>query len=603
MSTLEYLDEKGTVTNFALVPAKLLHRWLSCLNGNPCVGTTLARGVNRGKVLEEFEARRKGKQHAFGMTLKVFGRDREDGKDWREYENEEGFTHIEELLMFQPRDWRKQAREYLFRYGFDLKRVSLNERRSVLKDLGGTPRTLVLSTPILVVLFHPHIKQTFRYEPLNFLLAYGVPDPIPKLTEKMDEPTQLLILQEISPLDYFFSFQKHVSGYNIEVLRKIGKENAFRRLPLIKELDFSDIIGQRLAKQMIRSAMVNHIWHRDAKQVALCRNIPPLSMIFAGPSGNGKTELAIWLSKLMNKPEDDFFIKVDCGKMTHASEIFGLSGAYQGAYEGSALNNFVLRMSSEPGALGIVLLDEIEKASQDVIHGLYQVIDKGEWTNKQLKSGNGTQTETIACHNLVFVMTTNACDSEIQKFASAHDGIYTSVREDFLELGEDLANQLRKRLTHTHPFTKAFVGRVGRIIPFLPMANGDPDHHHPLLGEMMTVAKLLIERQQEKFASSATTKVHQLMTTKTKHRMAKIVVQHAIPEAGVRSIQKGVQTKMGDRMMHALLLEDGGIRNDSTIEYSADAVENKIDFRLLEGGKKWMPADEGGDSEDEDVYG
>ena len=53
-------------------------------------------------------------------------------------------------------------------------------------------------------------------------------------------------------------------------------------------------------------------------------------------------------------------------------------------------------MSLDPGALGIVLLDEIEKASQGVIHGLYQVIDKGEWTNKRLTSGRGTQTETIA---------------------------------------------------------------------------------------------------------------------------------------------------------------------------------------------------------------
>jgi ATP-dependent Clp protease ATP-binding subunit ClpA len=57
--------------------------------------------------------------------------------------------------------------------------------------------------------------------------------------------------------------------------------------------------------------------------------------------------------------------------------MFGMSGAYQGAYKGSDLNNFILRMSLEPDALGIVLLDEIEKAKQGVIHGLYQVIDKG----------------------------------------------------------------------------------------------------------------------------------------------------------------------------------------------------------------------------------
>jgi MoxR-like ATPase len=607
MSTLEYLDEKGSVTNFSLVPAKLLHRWLSCLNGNPSIDITLAKGVNRGKVLEELEARRKGKEPIMmGMALRMVGRDREDGKDWREYENDAGFTHFEELLIFQPRDWRKQAREYLFRYKFDLNRISSNELRTVSKDLHGKDISLELRTPILVVLFHPFIKQTFRYEPMNFLLAYGVPDPFPKLTKSMDESTRSLLMEEISPLDYFISFQNHVSGYNINVLRKIGKENAFPRLPLIKELDFSDIIGQRLAKQMIRSAMVNHIWNRDPKQVALCNNRQPLSMIFAGPSGNGKTELAMWLSKLMNKPQDDCFIKIDCGKMTHASEIFGLSGAYQGAHEGSALNNFVLRMSLEPDALGIVLLDEIEKAGADVIHGLYQVIDKGEWTNKQLRAGKGTQTETIPCHNLVFILTTNACDDEIQEFAFTHNNIYTTVGDEFQELGEDLADRLRKRLTCTYPFTKAFIGRVGRIIPFLPMANGDPEREHPLLGEMMTVAKLLIERQQEKYASGTTTNVHQLISTKTKHRMAKIVVKDTIPEAGVRSIQKGVEAKMGDRMMHALCLEEGGISHDSTITYFAKEDEKKIDFRLLESkdiDQMNDDADTAEGEEEEDLYG
>ena len=75
----------------------------------------------------------------------------------------------------------------------------------------------------------------------------------------------------------------------------------------------------------------------------------------------------------------------------------------------------------------------------------------------------------------------------------------------------------------------------------------------------MTVAKFLIERQQDKFSNSASAVVDQLVTAKTKHRMAKIIVNGAIPEAGVRSIQKGVETKMGDKMIHSLLLENGGI--------------------------------------------
>ena len=82
MSTLEYLDEEGTVTSFTLVPWKILHRWLSKLNGAPCSG--IAKGVNRGKVLEELEARRKGKESLLvGGAMKAIGMNRGYGRDWR----------------------------------------------------------------------------------------------------------------------------------------------------------------------------------------------------------------------------------------------------------------------------------------------------------------------------------------------------------------------------------------------------------------------------------------------------------------------------------------------------------------------------------------
>jgi hypothetical protein len=245
-----------------------------------------------------------------------------------------------------------------------------------------------LASPVMVVLFHPEMARASRYEPLNFLLAYGVQDPLPELLEGLGETSgtdgEKAWRSELSPLDYFFDFLKYVLGYSLCLLRRFGSASSFPRLCLIKELDFSSIIGQRLAKQMIREEVVRHIWNRSTIEEMLS-NRQPLSMIFAGPSGNGKTELAIWLAKLMNKPGDDTFLKVDCGQLTSEHEVFGMSGAYQGAYEGSALNNFILRMSLEPASLGIVLLDEIEKAGRGVIHGLYQVIDKGEWTNKKLQ--------------------------------------------------------------------------------------------------------------------------------------------------------------------------------------------------------------------------
>ena len=55
------------------------------------------------------------------------------------------------------------------------------------------------------------------------------------------------------------------------------------------------------------------------------------------------------------------------------------------------------------------------------------------------------------------------------------------------------------------------------------------------------IAKLLIERQQEKLSSSQTVEINQQITAKTKHQMATIVVREAIQEAGGRAIQSAVE--------------------------------------------------------------
>ena len=113
MSTLEYLDHEGSVKNFSLVPWERLHSWLSISNGNSSASSFqrgLPKGVNRGKILEELEARRNMSESVGGFVLRSVGLDRGIGKDWREYEEEfSGLTHLEELLVFQPTDWKKQA--------------------------------------------------------------------------------------------------------------------------------------------------------------------------------------------------------------------------------------------------------------------------------------------------------------------------------------------------------------------------------------------------------------------------------------------------------------------------------------------------------------
>ena len=158
----------------------------------------------------------------------------------------------------------------------------------------------------------------------------------------------------------------------------------------------------------------------------------------------------------------------------------------------------------------------------------------GEWTNKRLTSGNESQTETIPCHNIIFIMTTNACDKDIQVYASKNkDELYVKSGLEFSNAGEALEHTLRGKLSRLYPFTDAFIGRVNHIVPFLPMARADTSVAHSLMGELATVAKILIEKEQAKVDSLD---VEQSINIQTKDKMAKIIVQEAIPEAGVRSI-------------------------------------------------------------------
>jgi hypothetical protein len=333
----------------------------------------------------------------------VAGGSRGHGNSWTEYENKLGYTHLEELLIYQPTDWRKQAREYILRYNWDIVRhsASTDKRRVDLKLEDGNDDefdvSIQLPSPVHVVLFHPEMSRTSRYEALFFVLSWGAKSPLDDVKNDItvrwnneqatdDDSIDVngifaSLLADLSPLDYFFRFQESVDLYRIDKLKEIAIKSKLPRLLLMREFDFSNIVGQRMAKDIIRQEVITYIRSRDdAGPFATKRQ--PLSMIFAGPSGNGKTELAEWLATLLNKPDEDAFLKIDCGQMTRGAELFGLAGAYQGAEEGSTLNNFIFHILNSPGSVGVVLLDEIEKADREVIHGLYQVLDKAEWTNK-----------------------------------------------------------------------------------------------------------------------------------------------------------------------------------------------------------------------------
>lgn len=117
------------------------------------------------------------------------------------------------------------------------------------------------------------------------------------------------------------------------------------------------------------------------------------SMMFVGPSGVGKTELA----KLFSKKIVNNVIKLDMSEFSEPHQISKLIGSPAG-YVGYNDNKNILE-SVKDNPFSILILDEIEKANPSIINLLYQILDDGK-----LKDSKG---DDIYFNNSMIIMTSN----------------------------------------------------------------------------------------------------------------------------------------------------------------------------------------------------
>ena len=150
------------------------------------------------------------------------------------------------------------------------------------------------------------------------------------------------------------------------------------------------IVGQEEAV----SAVVRAI---KRKRVGISYKKTPVSFIFAGPTGVGKTELVRVLSQdLFHRPES--LIRLDMSEFMekHAvSRIIGAPPGYVGYDEAGQLTEKIRR-----NPYSVILFDEIEKAHPDVLNILLQILDDGHITDAHGRLVN--------FENTVIVLTTNA---------------------------------------------------------------------------------------------------------------------------------------------------------------------------------------------------
>ena len=168
----------------------------------------------------------------------------------------------------------------------------------------------------------------------------------------------------------------------------VAEEDDYQQLESLANRMLSQIYGQDDAIRQVVEAV------QMARAGLLDDNKPLASLLFVGPTGVGKTEVARVLSKELGIA----LVRFDMSEYTEKHAVAKLIGSPAGyvGYEDGGLLTDAIRKS--PNC--VLLLDEIEKAHQDIYNILLQVMDYARLTDNKGKHAD--------FRNVILIMTSNA---------------------------------------------------------------------------------------------------------------------------------------------------------------------------------------------------
>ena len=213
------------------------------------------------------------------------------------------------------------------------------------------------------------------------------------------------------------------------------REEEFKRLSELDQRLRTKIVGQDEAIDAVSAAIRRN-------RVGISPKHKPVSFIFVGSTGVGKTELVKQLAEdLFNAPES--LIRLDMSEFMEkhsVSRIIGSPPGYVGYDEAGQLTEKIRRKP-----YSVVLFDEIEKAHPDVLNVLLQILDDGQITDAHGRKVN--------FENTVIVMTSNAGSDRKEGTV----GFNKSANE----MGKDRAMKALQQFLRPE-----FINRVDEIVYF-----------------------------------------------------------------------------------------------------------------------------------------
>jgi ATP-dependent Clp protease ATP-binding subunit ClpC len=331
---------------------------------------------------------------------------------------------------------------------------------------------------------------------------------------------------------------RDVLSKKMHIDRALLNQDEWTRLSTLRERLKKHIVGQdEVISEVVEALKMAELGIRDTKK-------PYASILFTGPSGVGKTELAKRLAEeLYHDPKA--FIRLDMGEFSEGNSTAKLLGSPAGYIGYKDRNPFLEKLKLRP--YSVVLFDEVDKAHPDILKLLLQILDEGE-----ISDTNGKK---VKLHHTIIILTSNV-GAELYKSRGIGFG---DGHKSTLEYRTTLEKTILSKLKDS--FSSALLSRVRTVCIFNQLT--DADVRAIILKHLAKLSEVLSETQR--IAITTDTNALEALAQETKDR-----------DLGARNIERKLE-----RIIEELVIEVLGKKSTKNNKKKHYTLTHKKDQYLL----------------------